>query len=136
MNATRPFFDTNILLYLLSSETAKADRAEALLADGGVISVQVLNEAASVMSRKLRMSWPEISEFLGTIRRLCRVEPLTSRTHEHGIALSERHGFSVYDAMILASALLADCDVLWTEDLQHRQCIDDRLTVLNPFWNA
>ena len=136
MNATRPFFDTNILLYLLSSETAKADRAEALLADGGVISVQVLNEAASVMSRKLRMSWPEISEFLETIRRLCRVEPLTSRTHEHGIALSERHGFSVYDAMILASALLADCDVLWTEDLQHRQCIEDRLTVSNPIWNA
>jgi predicted nucleic acid-binding protein len=110
MNATRPFCDTNILLYLLSSETAKADRAEALLADGGVISVQVLNEAASVMSRKLRMSWPEISEFLETIRRLCRVEPLTSRTHEHGIALSERHGFSVYDAMIIASALVADCD--------------------------
>ena len=136
MNATRPFFDTNILLYLLSSETAKADRAEALLADGGVISVQVLNEAASVMSRKLRISWPEISEFLGTIRRLCRVEPLTARTHDRGIALSERYGFSVYDAMIIASALLADCDVLWTEDLQHRQCIEDRLTASNPFWNA
>jgi predicted nucleic acid-binding protein len=66
-----PFFDTNVLPYLLSGDASKADRAEALVAAGGIISVQVLNEFASVASRKLGMSWPEILEVLETIRAVC-----------------------------------------------------------------
>jgi predicted nucleic acid-binding protein len=127
------FFDTNVLLYLLSEDAAKADRAEALLANGGVISVQVLNEFASVASRKLGLSWPEIHEILDTIRQLCRVDPLLLETHERGLAISERYGFSIYDALIVGAALIADCDLLLTEDLQDGQRIDDRLQIKNPF---
>ena len=133
MSATKVFFDTNVLLYLLSGDAAKADRAEALVIVGGVISVQVLNEFASVASRKLGMSWAEIREVLDTIRAVCRVEPITLETHDRGFALSERYGFSIYDSMILASALLAGCDRVFTEDLQDGQDIDGRLTVRNPF---
>ena len=133
MSAAKVFFDTNVLLYLLSEDAAKADRAEALLADGGVISVQVLNEFASVASRKLRLSWPEIHEVLDTVRRLCRVEPLLLATHERALGISERYGFSIYDALIVASALSAKCEVLLTEDLQDGQRIDDRLVIRNPF---
>ena len=127
------FFDTNVLLYLLSEDAAKADRAEALLANGGVISVQVLNEFASVASRKLGLSWLEIHEILDTIRQLCRVDPLLLETHERGLAISERYGFSIYDALIVGAALIADCDLLLTEDLQDGQRIDDRLQIKNPF---
>lgn len=127
------FFDTNVLLYLLSEDVAKADRAEDLLADGGVISVQVLNEFAAVASRKLGLTWPEIREVVGTAQSLCRVEPLTIATHERGLAIAERYGFAVYDSLIVASALLAGCSVLWTEDLQDGQRLDDQLTVNNPF---
>ena len=133
MSATDAFFDTNVLLYLLSEDAAKADRAEDLLADGGVISVQVLNEFAAVASRKLGLAWPEIREVLGTAQSLCRVEPLTMATHERGLAIAERYGFSVYDSLIVAAALLAGCGVLWTEDLQDGQHIEDQLTVKNPF---
>jgi predicted nucleic acid-binding protein len=133
MSATKVFFDTNVLLYLLSGDAAKADRAEALVIVGGVISVQVLNEFASVASRKLGMSWAEIREVLDTIRAVCRVEPITLETHDRGFALSERYGFPIYDSMILASALLAGCDRVFTEDLQDGQDIDGRLTVRNPF---
>jgi len=133
MSAAKVFFDTNILLYLLSEDVAKADRAEALLAAGGVISVQVLNEFASVASRKLRLFWPEIHEVLDTVRRLCRVEPLLLATHERALEISERYGFSIYDALIVASALSAKCEVLLTEDLQDGQRIDDRLVIRNPF---
>lgn len=133
MSANKIFFDTNLLLYLLSSDVAKADRAEALLADGGIISVQVLNEFASVASRKLRMSWDEIREILDTLRRVCTVESLSEATHNLGLTLAQRYGFSVYDSMILASALLSGCELLYSEDLQHGQRIDDRLTVRNPF---
>ena len=64
MSVVEVFHDTNVLLYLMSADTAKADRAEALLARGGCISVQVLNEFASVASRKLAMPWSEIEETL------------------------------------------------------------------------
>ena len=133
MRGTEAFFDTNVLLYLLSGDTSKADRAEALVTAGGVISVQVLNEFASVASRKLGMSWAEIREVLQTLRAVCRVEPMTLETHDRGLALSERYGFAIYDSMILASALLAGCSVVFTEDLQDGQSIDGGLTVRNPF---
>ena len=133
MSATEKFFDTNVLLYLLSGDTAKADRAEDLLASGGVVSVQVLNEFASVASRKLKMSWLEVREVLQVVRTLCRADPLTAEVHDQGLALSERYGFSVYDSMILASALRGGCHTVLTEDLHDGQCIEDVLTVMNPF---
>ncbi len=81
MSEADRFFDTNVLLYLLSKDAAKADRAEALLASGGIVSVQVLNEFASVASRKLAMTISEIREFLSTIRAICIVKPVDIETH-------------------------------------------------------
>ena len=133
MSAAEVFVDSNVLLYLLSGDPTKADRAEALLAAGGTISVQVLNEFASVASRKLGMSMPEIREFLGVVRAVCTVEPISEAAHDRGLAVSERYGFSIYDSMIVASALLAGCATLFSEDLQDGQVIDDQLTVRNPF---
>ena len=98
-----------------------------------MISVQVLNEFASVASRKLEMSWPEIREVLETIRAVCRVEPLGLETHEFGLALAERYDFSIDDGTILASAQLAGCRVVFSEDLQHGQVIDQRLEIIDPF---
>jgi len=133
MNAGEAFFDTNVLLYLLSGDATKANRAEELIATGGVISAQVLNEFATVASRKLGMSWAEIREVRETVRSICCIEPISLQTHDRGLAVAERYGFSVYDSMILAAALLADCTTLFTEDLQDGQRIDDRLTVRNLF---
>ncbi|HEX5321864.1 MAG TPA: PIN domain-containing protein [Stellaceae bacterium] len=127
------FFDSNVVLYIASGEANKADRAEQLLRGGGTISVQVLNETANVARRKMELNWLQLRSFLSRIRGLATVMPLTVETHEMGLALAERHGFSTYDAMIVASALQADCDVLWSEDLHHGLMIDNRLQVLNPF---
>lgn len=129
----RPFFDTNVLLYLLSADAVKADRAEEFLAGGGIVSVQVLNEFAAVCTRKLGMTWAEVTEALGAIRSLCSIEPLTAETHDRGVALAMRYGFSVYDAMIVAAALIAGAKVLYSEDLQDGLRIDRSLTVRNPF---
>jgi predicted nucleic acid-binding protein len=132
MSATEVFFDTNILLYLLSADASKADKAQALAADGGVISVQVLNELASVALRKLDMRFGEIREILSTIRAVCAVIPVDIETHELGMDLVERHQLAVYDALIVAAALQAECRVLYTEDLRHGQQFG-RLTIRNPF---
>ena len=133
MPDTETFFDTNVLLYLLSEDAAKADRAEELIANGGVISVQVLNEVAVVASRKVGMSWGEIRDMLLPIRAICQIEAVTPETHDRGIAIAERYGFSFYDAIIVASALGAGCKTLYSEDLQHGQVIARQLRIRNPF---
>ncbi len=133
MPDTKSFFDTNVLLYLLSEDLAKADRAEELVANGGVISVQVLNEFAAVASRKLAMSWSEIKEVLLPIRAVCEIEAITLETHNRGIEIAERYGFSFYDALIVASALCATCKTLYSEDLQDGQVIDRQMIIRNPF---
>jgi predicted nucleic acid-binding protein len=127
------FLDTNILLYLASNQPAKADRAEGLVAEGGTISVQVLNEVANVARGKMRMLWQETTDFLEMFRGLLLVVPVTIETHESGIALAERYGLSICDAMIAASAILSGCDTLWSEDMQHAMALDDRLRIVNPF---
>ena len=127
------FFDTNILLYLASSDAAKADRAEGLLAGGGVISVQVLNEIANVARRKMQLNRDETHGFLSLVRGLLRVEPLTLETHDLGLALAGRYTLSIYDAMIVAAALQADCDTLWSEDMQDDVRLEGRLRITNPF---
>jgi predicted nucleic acid-binding protein len=127
------FFDSNVLLYIASGDPAKADRAEELIGAGGMISVQVLNEIANVARRKMGMSWRETCAFLLMIRGLLPVHPLTIDIHETGLALAERYGLSIYDGMIAASALHADCDTLWSEDMQDGIVLDDRLRIVNPF---
>ncbi len=133
MSAADRFFDTNVLLYLLSGDEAKADRAEEVLASGGVISVQVLNEFASVAARKLKMPMAEIREVLTTFRAVCKIAPLGEETHDKALGLAERYSLSIYDAMIVASALLAGCKTLLSEDMQDGQIIENNLEIRNPF---
>lgn len=127
------FFDTNILIHLASGEAAKADRAEAIVASGGAISVQVFNELTNVARRKMQMSCDETRAYLATIRELLTVHPLTVEIHQTGLDLAERYGLATYDAMIAASALQADCDTLWSEDMQHGMKLGEGLRVMNPF---
>ena len=136
MSADQDFFDTNVLLYLLSADAAKADKAEALVAGGGRISVQVLNEFASVAARKLRMPWAEISDVLAQVRAVCVVDAVTVETHEKALKLAQRLSLSFYDALIVAAALLAGCKTLHSEDMQHGLVIEKRLTIRNPFLAA
>jgi predicted nucleic acid-binding protein len=134
MPETKAFIDSNILLYLLSQDADKADQAERIARAGGKISVQVLNELANVTHRKLAMSWMEINEFLSLIRSLCSsIEPLKIETHELGLLISERYKLSVYDALIVAAALLGGCETLYSEDMQDGLLIENQLRICNPF---
>lgn len=133
MSETRAFFDTNVLLYLLSQDEAKAIKAEQLLALGGTISVQVLNEITQVAKRKIGLNWQEINELVASFIGLFQVTPLTLDVHLAGRRLAERYSLSVYDAMIVAAALEAECTILYSEDMQHGQVFERGLQVVNPF---
>ena len=125
------FFDTNILVYAQQTG-AKADRARALLAGGGKLSVQVLNEFTAVSRRKQQRDWREIAEAVSDV--LTMVDPplaLTLDLHAAARALAEDHRLSFYDALIVASAIEAGCNVLYSEDMQHGRTIG-ALAIANP----
>src|ERR1700728_1287060 len=96
------FLDTNVLVYAFAANDARSARAEALLAAGGTISVQVLNEFASVLRCKLGWEWPAIERALDVIGSL--LDPpvaLGLAMHRAAIALARDHGFAFYDALIV-----------------------------------
>lgn len=126
------FADTNVVLYLLD-QGQKADRAEEILRQGPLISVQVLNEALVNCRRKAGLDWEETGAFLAGLQALCPVVDLTLQTHEVGRALAQRYGFSVYDAMIVAAALIAGCSTLYSEDMQDGLLVEGHLRIVNPF---
>ncbi len=129
---SQPFLDSNVVLYLLTGDAAKADRAQALLEAGGVISVQVLNEVTSICLRKLKMPWLEVEALLLAVKAACEVMPLTVVSHEKAVELAKRFQLSFYDANIVASAHLSGAPVLLSEDMHSGMQID-RLFIQNPF---
>jgi predicted nucleic acid-binding protein len=128
----RPFFDSNILIYAYSTD-ARRDRALAVVAAGGVISAQVLNEFTNVLRKKQKQAWPIIEDAVDSVRfQFPDIVPLTAGTHAAAVALARDHGLAFYDALIVAAAIEAGCDVLYSEDMQHGRAIG-ALTIRNPF---
>ena len=130
----KAFFDTNVLIYAIARNDPRAASAEMLLAGGGIVSIQILNEFIAVVRRKLAMPWKDVTEALAVIRTLCPGPvPITLETHEAAVRIAKQYGYGIYDALVAATAIRAGCIILYSEDLQHRQVIDGRLTVRNPF---
>jgi predicted nucleic acid-binding protein len=132
MTTSEDFFDTNVLIYALSEHPGRGERSQSLLRAGGTVSVQVLNECANTLRRKFSAPWPRVGLASERIRELCAVVPVTEDTHVRGLALAERYGLSVYDALIVAAAQLAGCKTLYSEDM-HDGLVIDGLAVRNPY---
>jgi predicted nucleic acid-binding protein len=128
----KSFVDSNVVLYLFS-DGSRAMQAESLFEPKVTISVQVLNEVTNVLRRKSKLSWHQTTQAMELVRSLCDIEPLTIETHERSLRIAQRYSLSFYDACIAASALIADCNVLYSEDMQHGMNIDRRLRIVNPF---
>ncbi|MBV8745850.1 MAG: PIN domain-containing protein [Xanthobacteraceae bacterium] len=131
--SARPFLDTNIIVYAFSVNDPRSRKAEALVEVGGVISVQVLNEFVHVLRRKQKRDWPEIADALDVLRILVDTPaPITAELHEAAVKIARRQNFSIYDSLIVAAAQNTGCEVLYSEDFQHGQRVD-QLTIRNPF---
>jgi len=126
------FFDTNVVIYAYSID-ARRERAIEVMAPGGVISAQVLNEVTNVLRNKQRQDWPIIERILATVKERCSaIVPLTAETHAAALTLARDHNLSFHDALIVAAAIEAGCDTLYSEDLQDGRAFPG-LTVVNPF---
>jgi len=109
------FFDTNVLIYAVAQDDPRSTQAAELLASGGLLSVQVLNEFVSVVRRKILMSWSDVTEALDAFRVLCPSPlPITIEMHEAALKIAEKHGYNIYDALVVAAALEAGCATLYS----------------------
>jgi len=127
------FLDSNIVLYALGDDDAKKSPALALLAAMPCISTQVVNECSHVLRRRLNWQTAQIAEELLSILQLVQLQQVDMQTIQQAWIIAARYGFSHYDSLIIASSLISHCEILYSEDLQHGQVIQNRLTVINPF---
>ncbi len=133
MRGERPFFDTNILIYAFAQGDLRAAIACDLLAEGGAVSVQVLNEFVAVARGKMAMPWDDVEDALSAIRALCSPPvPLSVETHDRALRIARQYGYRIYDSLVIAAALESSCSTLYSEDLHDGQVIDG-LTIRNPF---
>lgn len=129
----RAFIDSNIVLYALGTEIPKQQAAWRVLFQFPLISVQVLNECSNVLIKKRKIDKSLVRSTLQDILKFVSVEAMGMPIVETAWILLDRYRFSYFDSLILASALTANCQILYSEDLQHGQVIDGRLTIINPF---
>jgi predicted nucleic acid-binding protein len=129
----RAFADTNIIVYAQSDDDTKTATAIKLLEAGQVISAQVVNETVATLTRKYGFSLPDAHQVATSLLVACEVVPVDAATIREAIRLTTRYQLSHWDSLIVSAALLAGCDTLHSEDMQHGLVIEERLTVVNPF---
>ena len=127
------FADTNIVIYAESRHAKKSPTAVAILEAGPVISTQVVNETVSVLTRKHGFALADANQVALSLLDLCEVVPVDVQTVRDAIRVSERYQLSIWDSLIVAAALLSDCETLYSEDLQDGQVFGERLKIVNPF---
>ena len=141
MGARTVFLDTNIFVYaFLASEPLKRAKAveliETSLGSGrGCISYQVVQEFANVARKKFAtcLSASDCQAFIdAAMQPLMRVASSTELVHT-AMNLQDELKYSFYDCLMLAAALEAGADTLYTEDLQHWQLVHGTLRIVNPF---
>ncbi len=130
---SRAFLDSNVLVYAFGTDEKKVT-AVSLLESGHVVSTQSLNELANVLLRKQKRDWDDVKRAVrAVIMRSSVVVTLDLDVHHLGLRLAERYRLSVYDGMIVAAALTAECDTLYSEDMHHGLVVDGRVRIVNPF---
>ena len=127
------FIDTNIVIYALGPTSTKAHLAAPLFVGSPSISTQVLSETANVASKRLALSISEIRKLITSLEAMCQVEIISLSAIHTALNIQERYKFSWYDSLIVASALEAGCDSLYSEDMQNDQEVEGRLRIVNPF---
>jgi len=126
--------DSNIAVYAFSDAGKKAAMAADVLEKADFVSVQVLNEFASVAWRKQGRSWPEIATTLAHIRSAVgRVLPIENSHNEEAVRIAARYRLSLYDALMLAVALSGGARTIYSEDMQHGLLVDETLRIVDPF---
>ena len=137
----RIFFDTNIVVYLFdTSEKEKQLKAERLLLEpmgkfSFYISSQVINEFVNITTGKIKnpVTFERQIEIISFFQAFFFISSISVKTSIAAIELKLKYKFSYWDSLILAAALENKCSILYSEDMQHNQVIENTLKIINPF---
>lgn len=132
----KAFFDTNVLVYLYSNdEPEKQQRALKLIesTENRWLSTQVLSELSNTLLRKFKLDYQTVTNVVKEMQASFQIVTVKPSTIEHAIKLTHIYRYSYYDSLILAAALSQSCPVLYSEDMQHEQLIEQQTLILNPF---
>ncbi len=131
----KTFLDTNVVVYLYSNDEAAKQAAALALAEqsDAVISTQVLSELANTLNRKFALTYDLVARAVAEVCDSFTVVPVLPDTIAHALVLAQKYRYAYYDSLILDTALAAGCDTLATEDMQHGQIIESKLTIYCPF---
>lgn len=131
----RRFLDTNVLIYCYTSTEPKKRSQAQLVASlpDTIISTQVLKEFVNILRKKFKQDWPVIKATLDEVISNFEVYKNDTFAIKKACSIAERYGTSFYDSLIIAAALENNCFILYSEDMQHSQVIEQRLTIKNPF---
>lgn len=135
--SVKAFVDTNIWVYakLVQPDQQKHQKAVFFLKDNTdqlFISTQVINEFYSVLNKN-HISDPIIQESILQILPEINLQMISIDTLKKSWEIKLKYQYSIYDSLIIASALEAGCSKLYSEDLQHNQLIGKKLRIINPF---
>jgi predicted nucleic acid-binding protein len=130
------FLDTNIIIYLYSEDETDKNKIALDILDSyndAIISNQVINEITNVLFKKFRLSAEDVENVVLEIDNSLRIVDNSLKTQIKAVRLKGKYGFQYYDALIVATALEHGCNILFSEDMQHGQVIEDSLRIINPF---
>jgi predicted nucleic acid-binding protein len=129
------FVDTNVLIYLYSNDDEiKKDKAFSAITKSEIlISTQVLIEFTNIGLRKLKLSPDAINGLIDELESYFEIYLNTAHTIKKAIRIVDVYKYSWFDSLIIAAALESDCAILLSEDMQHKQLIENKLTIINPF---
>ncbi len=128
------FADTNVVVYAVGLDSDQRTKARQILAEGVTVSSQVINETVNVLTRKQGVNIVVAHEVAESLLELCEVAPVDESTIREAIRLVRRYKLSHWDSLIVAAALLAGCEKIYSQDMQHGQVFDEQLKVVNPFF--
>lgn len=127
------FFDTNVILYSYSIVNNEKNVISKKLISDSIISTQVLQEMCNVLIKKFKLGEISILMALSELNTNFDVKINTTETIKNALQIHFKYQYSYYDSLIISSALENRCSILYSEDLQHNQKIEERLTIINPF---
>lgn len=129
------FFDTNLLIYLATGDEKMQETIIRISSenDFSFISVQVLNEFTSVCLKKQLLPIIKIQKYVNEFNLCFEVADVNFRNISIAFNIKKKYNYAWYDCPIIATALLNDCSILYSQDMQHKQVIEKTLTIINPF---
>ena len=130
----KPTLDTNVLIYAFGKQDDDRKQiAKAIITECNIISLQVVNETVYVLMRKFNFTPKEVDKVIEFMKQNFVISDLNILILDQTVKISVKYGFSFWDSMMVAAALKNHCSILYSEDMQNKQIIEDRLQIINPF---